>query len=511
MWQGSQALPHEETKEKRRIFIMAKEAKLTQSQIDGVQYRRAKLWQIILVACNAFVGMSVYTLIGLSSYTASLGFGITTAAVGIILTWTRILDGITDPLIAFIYDKINTRYGKIRIMITIGFAIEALALMTMFSWGAGKGLGIVVFTLCYIVYIIGYTIANMTALTINPLISNDPKQRPTISVWSTAMNYLLPMTLSIVLNVVLLPKFGGTYNLEFLSAACKLCLVIAAVGVLLVCIGISEYDKPENFVSLTKKKENLKLKDMAEIVRHNRPLQCYIASAASDKIAQQTTSQAIIVTMLNGIIIGNMGLATILSVIGMLPSILFAVIGAKYAGKKGNQQTIVAWTRICIVISVIMWGFFIVIDPKKIAGMGIFMIIYVVLTLAKNGANMCVTTANTAFMSDIIDYEQNRSGLYVPAVITGIYSFIDKIVSSFSAIIATGCVALIGYTTTMPQPGDAATPQIFWLATGITFGLPIAGWVCTLIAMRFCHLTKGDMVQVQKNIAEKKASMATEK
>ena len=48
---------------------MAKE-KLTQSQIDGVDYRRAKLWQIILVAFNAFNGMAVYFLIGPVFYAA---------------------------------------------------------------------------------------------------------------------------------------------------------------------------------------------------------------------------------------------------------------------------------------------------------------------------------------------------------------------------------------------------------------------------------------------------------
>ena len=32
------------------------------SEVDGVQYRRAKTWQIICYACNAFVGMSVYSL-----------------------------------------------------------------------------------------------------------------------------------------------------------------------------------------------------------------------------------------------------------------------------------------------------------------------------------------------------------------------------------------------------------------------------------------------------------------
>ena len=49
---------------------------------------------------------------------------------------------------------------------------------------------------------------------------------------------------------------------------------------------------------------------------------------ASDKLAQQVGSQAIINTMLNGILIGNMGLATTLSMISMVPSIFFAAFGA---------------------------------------------------------------------------------------------------------------------------------------------------------------------------------------
>ena len=188
----------------------------------------------------------------------------------------------------------------------------------------------------------------------------------------------------------------------------------------------------------------------------------------------------------------------------MLPSIVFAVVGAKYAGKHGNMETIVTWTKICIVISVIMCAFFVVINPKDIAKMGAITIVYVVLTLCKNGANMCVSTANTAFMSDLIDYELDRSGRYVPAVVTGTYSFLDKLISSFGAAIATGAVALVGYTSTVPQPGDPATPAIFWLTMFLTFGLPIIGWICTLAAMKFCKLNKAEMVEVQKRIAAKK-------
>ena len=186
--------------------------KPTASEVDGVQYRRAKLWQIICYACNGLVGMSVYSLIGMASYSASIGYGITTAAVGIILTCSRILDGITDPLLAFVYDRVNTKFGKLRILMVAGFLIEALALYGMFTGFSSKGLGLPVFALLYIVYIIGYTITNMTAQTIPAIMTNDPRQRPTIGVWTTVFNYMVPMAMSMVLNVVLLPKCGGTYN-----------------------------------------------------------------------------------------------------------------------------------------------------------------------------------------------------------------------------------------------------------------------------------------------------------
>ncbi len=478
--------------------------KQTATETDGVQYRRAKLWQIILYACNALPGMCIYSLIGMASYSASIGYGIATAVVGVILTCTRILDGITDPFVAFLFDRINTRFGKIRILLVVGYAIEAIALLCMFSVLSSKGFGILMFVFLYVLYVFGYTITNITAQTIPAIMTNDPKQRPVIGVWVTAFNYLIPMILSIVLNSVMLPKFGGSYNQEFLSAAALVCVGMGAVGIVLVCIGASAFDKTENLNGIGKK-EPLHVKDMIEVLKDNKPLQAYIAAQASDKIAQQTTAQSVIITMLYGIIIGNMGLATILSVISMIPSIAFAAVGAKYAGKHGSKKAIVFWSEVCMVIAVVGYIFFVVIDPTQIAVIGsIPMILYVLIMLVFNGSKMCVTTASTSFMADVIDYELDRSGRYVPAVITGTYSLVDKLISSFSALIATGAVALIGYTSTMPQPTDLCTGPIFWFTISIFWGLPFIGWVVTLLAMKGCKLDREEMIAVQKRIEQKK-------
>ena len=493
---------------------MGNKEKLAQSQTDGVQYRRAKLWQIILVASSGMVGMGFYCLIGLANYSASIGFGIATVAVGGILTFTRIFDAVTDPLLAFIYDKVNTRFGKVRILLAGGWLVMVLATLMMYSWAAGKGHGFMVFMLLYMLYIIGYTLYNMTGQTLFALMTNDPKQRPMAGVWSTIFNYVVPIALNMIYYVVLMPKYGG-FNLEFLSSVCWATIAVSGVGLVTTCIGISEFDKPENFVGTTARTEKLKLRDMIEVLRNNRPLQCYIASAASDKIAQQVASQSIISTMLGGIIIGNMSISTTLTTVSIIPSILFAVVGARYAGKHGNKKTIITWSYLCIYVSCAMILFFVFLhmggNTRSISTAMPLMVIYVVLTLALNGTKMCVTTGGSAFMADIIDYELDRGGKYVPAVVSGVYSLIDKLVSSVSALIATGAVALIGYRETMPQPTDELTGGIFWMTMALMFGFPLIGWVVTLIAMRYCSLDKEEMTEVQKRIADKKAAALKER
>ncbi len=479
-----------------------------QGGADGVMYRRAKLWQIIMVSTSAFIGMGFYSLIGLANYTASIGYGIATVAVGGILTFTRIFDAITDPMLAFLYDKVNTRFGKVRILMISGWAIMVLALLMMYNWAAGKGRGTVTFILLYVLYIIGYTLFNMTVQTLYALMTNDPRQRPMIGVCSTIFNYLVPITLNLVFYMKLMPKFGG-FNLEFLASACWVCVGVSAVGIVLTCIGITEFDKTENFVGTNMKKEKLKIKDMVDVLKGNRPLQCYIASAASDKIAQQIASQSIINTMAAGIIIGDMAISTQLTTLGIIPSILFAFVGAGYARKHGNKKTVVDWTWYCLIVTFISFAFFTAIyvfgDTHSIATAKPLMIAYVLLMLLTNGTKMGVTTGNNAFMADIIDYELDRGGKYIPAVITGVYSLIDKLVSSVSALIATGAIALIGYKETMPQPTDELTAGIFWMTMALMYGFPIIGWIITLVAMHFCSLSKEDMVEVQKRIAEKKA------
>lgn len=136
--------------------------------------------------------MSVYSLINLASYSASIGYGITTAVVGVILTGTRILDGVTDPMLAFVYDRVNTKWGKLRVLLVSGFLIEAVGLLLMFNFLSSKGFGWLMFTFLYVIYVIGYTITNMTAQTIPAIMTNDPST-PAIFWLTMGLKFGLPI------------------------------------------------------------------------------------------------------------------------------------------------------------------------------------------------------------------------------------------------------------------------------------------------------------------------------
>lgn len=481
-------------------------------EVDGVQYRKAKTWQIIVSSINGGSSMAFYILVGMVSYLANEGYGIAVAAAGVILTVTRVFDGLIDPWIALVIDKLNTPFGKIRIVMLFGWLIRALAALLLFVWGSGRNHGVVLFVLMYLLYIVGSSTVDIAANIIGPVMTNDPKQRPIVNVWGTVFNYFFPMTFSLITTLVILPRHGNQYTVEMMAQTCIFYVIISLVLLLISFIGITPIDKTENFAGLSAGSEgdDVQFKDMLAFLRGNRPFQLYLVSAAADKLSQVTISQTVVTTMLFGILIGNIQFGTILSMVSMLPAIIFAIIGGKYAGKYGSKNGVVTWSRICLVIATLSIVFCSLIDMRRIPNNTLLMIVFFALLLMLNGSKMCVTTASGAMRADIIDYELDRSGKYMPAVVTATYNFVDQIITSLGSTIAAIAVAIIGFRTVMPQPTDEPSTAIFIVTMVLYYGLAMIGWIITQFAMHRYKLSREEMVNVQQRIADKKEQLRQE-
>ena len=59
-------------------------------------------------------------------YADSAGFGLSLAFVGLMLALSRVFDGVTDPVIGFMSDRIRTRWGRRKPFVLIGMPIFML-------------------------------------------------------------------------------------------------------------------------------------------------------------------------------------------------------------------------------------------------------------------------------------------------------------------------------------------------------------------------------------------------
>ncbi|MDU1856140.1 MAG: sugar transporter, partial [Clostridium baratii] len=82
------------------------------------------------------------------------------------------------------------------------------------------------------------------------------------------------------------------------------------------------------------------------------------------------------------------------------------------------------------------------------------------------------------------------------------FSFVDKIVSSFATTIIGFAVAYLGYTTSMPQATDPNIEGMFAVTMALFIGMPMLGWIASLIAMKFYPLDEEKMKEIQSKIQE---------
>ncbi len=477
--------------------------------METKQHITCKPWQLVLWPCHSTVSSFFYILTMFMGYIATGGYGILVATAGMIATGTRLFDGVIDPFVALFTDRINSKFGRVRILIVLGRGIQAVSVVAMYYWGIALGGGAVLYTLTYLVYIIGGTIAAIATHTGNPVLTTDPKQRPKIFRWQMIYSTVIGAGFQMFLSKVLVPKHGGM-NIELFQEIVLWVIGLAVIFETLACIAITPVDKPENFPK-KKDKKGLSLIDTWNLLKGNRAMQMYIISGVTDKIASSASSQAAITTLLYGVVIANYGFSGTVSGYSMIPNLLLLLYGTQVMTKTGTKKAMVTWTTISLALAAVMVAFMAVVDTTTISQSTLPTVIFILLMLAFGAAKNMTSAATNAMVPDIVDYELYRSGNFVPGAVGTLYSFIDEMTSSLSSTIVGFCLAGVGYVSAQPQPGDPCTSAIFWITMFLWMGMPILGWAATLVAMKFYPLDGEMMAKVQAHNSELRRNMNAEK
>lgn len=471
---------------------------------------KIKQWQLILAPASACIPTMFIILLTFASYVATGVYGVSTVLAGYIITGTRVFDAITDPLIGLWCDRFESKWGRARPLTIIGWAIMSVSVFAMFKLGLGAGLGklsVLIFILIYLVYILGYTIFNIGSGLVQPIMGKNLKDRAILARGQTVYTTVLSSTISMILAATLMPKHNYKMGLPLFADLCVMVILASAVLIAITYIAVttSGTDVMASYKGMSK--DPIKMKDALDLVLHNRDMQMYTIAAASDKLALQTASNSAITVMIFGIIIGNYKFNASLNLVNMFVTLaLLFFFVSRLAGKSGLKKANILWTSTSIAMYALMWVFLLCVDTLQITVNPVLKVVFIVLYCAMGASKMATSCVSNPLRYDIIDYEFSRSGRYMPALVNTVYSFIDKLISSLASTIVALSVAMIGYTEGMPQATDELTSGVFWVGTFLWLGVPIIGYVCTLVAMRWYKLDKKTMDEVQRKNAELRAA-----
>lgn len=443
--------------------------------------------------------------------------GIGTVLAGSFVTIFRLWDAFTDIGIGTAVDKTVTKFGKFRPWIFLGMILSVVSSGLMVylpnSLPESVSLRMVVFIICYMTLVIGSTCLNPATRSTAQVITDDPKQRASIGLARGIMLQIFYAVVPIIVFSHIIPSTKG-FNIEFFKRFWLIYAGATVVFCITGIIGLSKKDTKENAeAAMAMKKEKIRIKDMWQIVKNNRPLQMLVLAAGSDKLATMCQNNATIVVILYAIVAGNAELNSGANKFTLIPCLLMLILGLGGIGRKfGAKKTMVFGSVGGIVVcalSILLWVFG---DPKTFCFPGLegfngwtgFTICFLVLWCLYKGFTLVTSNVTNPMIADVIDYELYRSGNYVPGLVGALFSFADKVISSLGPTIVSLMIAGIGFHNNLPTIDTPYSGKLLAIGLFGMYGIVILGLIVNLIAMKFYDLDPDKMREIRTELAKRK-------
>ena len=175
---------------------------------------KAHLWQIAFFSLNNTSTNLYLAMMGYVSYYANGIAGLSVVLVSFILTGMRVFDGITDPVIGYVIDRTNGRFGKFRPFMIWGYIIlAASSLLLYFTTHLVQGwFRVPYFIAIYTLYIIGYTFQTAVVKSGQSVITNDVNQRPMITFFDSTFIMFAHGVVAFYVSVYLIGKYHDFNN-----------------------------------------------------------------------------------------------------------------------------------------------------------------------------------------------------------------------------------------------------------------------------------------------------------
>lgn len=484
---------------------------------------RAKKYQLALFPMNNGATNVYYVLI--LSYIATFGnkvLGLGMVFASMMVTGMRVFDAITDPIIGAMMDKTNGKFGKFRPFMVLGNLVMAVSVILLYCVTPLIPEGMMwarytAFIILYAVWVIGYTFQTSVTRSAQPVLTNDPKQRPLFTIFNTIGSLAGMGVMQFIGPILAGDRFAGDYNANWFAIMTPVGIVVSMLLTALAVIGIWEKDNEKYFGIGGGKQENVKVSEYIEIIKANKPLQRLMVAGGGCKLALSIATNLTVLIMLYSCMMGNYDTLYLpMMVMGYVFSAPFFLLTVRTSQKKGQKASLMKYVKLALMcyvgvfVLLVLWkqgnpAWNLSLYNENGLSINLYTILFVLFFGVGYGAYYSTADMPIPMVADCADYETYRSGKFIPGVMGTLFSLVDKLVSSLSATVVSIALLFIGVRD-LPTKETAFVPGMNWVVIALFCLVPMCAWLLTLRAMKGYELD-GDRVKTIQavNAARKQA------
>jgi len=355
----------------------------------------------------------------------------------LLLIVVQVWDAINDPLIGSIVDSDRRKYKRNKFLSyiwagSIGLIVGGACCFLPFP-NAPVWAKTIIFIAGYVVWDAFYTVANVPYGSLLSLISDDVKDRASLSAWRSVGSIFGNMLPMVILPFLIYDSEDNLIGERVFLAA----LIMGVLGFICFQFMIRNTEiRVDTNIALTEEAPKFNvLKAFGNFIK-NRPAVGATIAAMGMFIGMQGAATA--VTVIFQSYYNNVKISGIVQLFAMIPIVVFTPLARKAVAKFGKKE-LATFGSVCSLAAGL--GLFIVLPNNT----GLDLVIYIVFQLIYALGLGIYSTVSWAMMGDAIDYNEWKFGTREEGTVYSLHSFFRKLAQGIGPSLILIVMVAFGY------------------------------------------------------------------
>jgi len=355
----------------------------------------------------------------------------------LLLIVVQVWDAINDPLIGSIIDADRRTYKRNKFLAyiwagSIGLIVGGACCFLPFP-NAPTWAKFIIFIAGYVVWDAFYTVANVPYGSLLSLISNDVKDRASLSAWRSIGSIFGNMLPMVILPFIIYDSENNLIGERVFIAA----LIMGVLGFICFQFMIKNTEiRVDTSITLNEYAPKFNVfKAFGNFMKNRAAVGATIA-AMGMFIGMQGATTA--VTVIFQSYFKNVQISGVVQLFAMIPIVVFTPLARKMVAKYGKKELATIGSIVSMVAGL---GLFVIIPNNT----GLDLIIYVVCQLFFSLGLGIYSTVSWAMMGDAIDYNEWKFGTREEGVVYSLHSFFRKLAQGIGPSLVLIIMVAFGY------------------------------------------------------------------